>query len=73
MDDLDSAIYYSAWNACIAETIKRFPVDLYHINGMCSRFLFFLFRILLVVAGDRFPSSLPVTKSLILKPFYKPC
>ncbi|OCK84430.1 glycosyltransferase family 5 protein [Lepidopterella palustris CBS 459.81] len=32
MDDLDSAIYYSAWNACIAETIKRFPVDLYHIN-----------------------------------------
>jgi alpha-1,3-glucan synthase len=32
MDDLDSAVYYSAWNACIAETIKRFPVDLYHIN-----------------------------------------
>ncbi|KAJ9640066.1 Cell wall alpha-1,3-glucan synthase ags1 [Coniosporium tulheliwenetii] len=32
MDDLDSAIYYSAWNACIAETIRRFPVDLYHIN-----------------------------------------
>ncbi|OCK73844.1 glycosyltransferase family 5 protein [Lepidopterella palustris CBS 459.81] len=32
MDDLDSAIYYSAWNACIAETIKRFPVDIYHIN-----------------------------------------
>jgi alpha-1,3-glucan synthase len=32
MDDLDSAIYYSAWNACIAEAIKRFPVDLYHIN-----------------------------------------
>ncbi|KAL4979952.1 hypothetical protein BDW66DRAFT_147863 [Aspergillus desertorum] len=32
MDDLDSAIYYSAWNQCIAETIKRFPVDLYHIN-----------------------------------------
>jgi alpha-1,3-glucan synthase len=32
MDDLDSAVYYSAWNACIAEAIKRFPVDLYHIN-----------------------------------------
>jgi alpha-1,3-glucan synthase len=32
MDDLDSAIYYSAWNQCIAQTIKRFPIDLYHIN-----------------------------------------
>ncbi|KAG5298100.1 alpha-1,3-glucan synthase [Histoplasma ohiense] len=32
MDDLDSAIYYSAWNQCIAFAIKRFPVDLYHIN-----------------------------------------
>lgn len=32
MDDLDSAIYYSAWNACIAETIMRFPIDIYHIN-----------------------------------------
>ncbi|KAF1984700.1 glycosyltransferase family 5 protein [Aulographum hederae CBS 113979] len=32
MDDLDSAIYYSAWNQCIAETIRRFPVDIYHIN-----------------------------------------
>lgn len=32
MDDLDSAIYYSAWNQCIALTIKRFPVDLYHVN-----------------------------------------
>uniref|UniRef100_A0A093V713 alpha-1,3-glucan synthase n=1 Tax=Talaromyces marneffei PM1 TaxID=1077442 RepID=A0A093V713_TALMA len=32
MDDLDSAIYYSAWNSCIAETLQRFPVDLYHIN-----------------------------------------
>ncbi|KAL4807069.1 hypothetical protein BDV18DRAFT_136820 [Aspergillus unguis] len=32
MDDLDSAIYYSAWNQCVAETIKRFPIDLYHIN-----------------------------------------
>lgn len=32
MDDIKSAIYYSAWNACIAETLKRFSVDLYHIN-----------------------------------------
>ena len=32
MDDLDSAIYYSAWNACIAEAIKRFEPDIYHIN-----------------------------------------
>ena len=33
MDDIDSAIYYSAWNACIAETLNRFPsIDLYHIN-----------------------------------------
>lgn len=32
MDDLDSAIYYSAWNQCIALAIKRFPVDMYHIN-----------------------------------------
>ena len=32
MDDLSSAIYYAAWNSCIAETLKRFPVDLYHIN-----------------------------------------
>ncbi|KAK2044728.1 glycosyl transferase group 1 [Colletotrichum somersetense] len=32
MDDMDSAVYYSAWNYCIAETIKRFPIDLYHIN-----------------------------------------
>ncbi|KAI3390844.1 hypothetical protein diail_8547 [Diaporthe ilicicola] len=32
MDDIESAIYYSAWNACIAETIRRFPIDLYHIN-----------------------------------------
>ncbi|CAN8104147.1 unnamed protein product [Discula destructiva] len=32
MDDLESAIYYSAWNACIAEAIKRFNPDLYHIN-----------------------------------------
>lgn len=32
MDDLDSAIYYSAWNQCIALAIKRFNPDLYHIN-----------------------------------------
>ena len=32
MDNIDSAIYYSAWNQCIAQTIKRFPVDIYHIN-----------------------------------------
>ncbi|KAJ5645806.1 hypothetical protein N7490_002178 [Penicillium lividum] len=33
MDDLESAIYYSAWNQCIAETIKRsLSVDFYHIN-----------------------------------------
>ncbi|KAI1342006.1 alpha-1,3-glucan synthase [Xylariaceae sp. FL0016] len=32
MDDLDSAIYYSAWNQCIAQTTQRFRIDLYHIN-----------------------------------------
>jgi alpha-1,3-glucan synthase len=32
MDDVDSAIYYSAWNSCIAETIRRFNPDIYHIN-----------------------------------------
>ncbi|KAL8980698.1 MAG: hypothetical protein Q9177_005804, partial [Variospora cf. flavescens] len=32
MDDLDSAVYYSAWNSCIAEAFKRFTIDLYHIN-----------------------------------------
>jgi alpha-1,3-glucan synthase len=32
MDDLDSAVYYSAWNACIAQAYTRFPVDIYHIN-----------------------------------------
>ena len=32
MDDIESAVFYSAWNSCIAEVIKRFPVDLYHIN-----------------------------------------
>lgn len=32
MDDLESSIYYSAWNQCIAQAITRFDVDLYHIN-----------------------------------------
>ena len=32
MDDITSAIYYSAWNQCIAQAIERFPIDLYHIN-----------------------------------------
>ena len=32
MDDIDSAVYYSAWNSCIAEVMRRFPIDLYHIN-----------------------------------------
>lgn len=32
MDDLESAIYYSIWNQCIAEAIRCFKPDLYHIN-----------------------------------------
>ncbi|KAI5242087.1 alpha-1,3-glucan synthase [Aureobasidium subglaciale] len=33
MDDLDSAIYYSAWNSCIAEVMRRYPeINIYHIN-----------------------------------------
>lgn len=32
MDDLESAVYYSAWNSCIAEAIRRYKPDLYHIN-----------------------------------------
>lgn len=33
MDDLDSAVYYSAWNQCISQAIQRFPeTDIYHIN-----------------------------------------
>lgn len=32
MDDLDSAIFYSAWNTCISKALRRFPVDIYHIN-----------------------------------------
>ncbi|KAI5793286.1 hypothetical protein EDC01DRAFT_690858 [Geopyxis carbonaria] len=32
MDDIESAIFYSAWNQCIAVVLERFPIDLYHIN-----------------------------------------
>ncbi|TIC95265.1 Cell wall alpha-1,3-glucan synthase mok13 [Colletotrichum higginsianum] len=32
MDDLESAILYCAWNSCIAESIRRFSADIYHIN-----------------------------------------
>jgi len=32
MDDIESAILYAAWNSCIAETMRRFPIDVYHIN-----------------------------------------
>jgi alpha-1,3-glucan synthase len=32
MDDLDSAVYYSAWNQCIAHAVDRWNPDLYHIN-----------------------------------------
>lgn len=32
MDDIDSAVYYSTWNQCIAQAMQRFNVDLYHIN-----------------------------------------
>ena len=32
MDDLESAVFYSAWNQCIAEVICREDVDIYHIN-----------------------------------------
>ena len=39
MDDLESAIYYSAWNQCIAQAVVRFDVTIYHINdyhGACA-------------------------------------
>ena len=54
MDDLTSAIYYSAWNQCIAQAIKRFPIDMYHINDYhgCIAPLYLL------------PSSIPVCLSL---------
>ncbi|KAF3761562.1 family 5 glycosyltransferase [Cryphonectria parasitica EP155] len=32
MDDIESGILYAAWNSCIAEAMRRFPVDIYHIN-----------------------------------------
>ncbi|KAJ3045031.1 Cell wall alpha-1,3-glucan synthase ags1 [Rhizophlyctis rosea] len=32
MDDLPSAVFYSAWNQCIAECIRRYKPDVYHIN-----------------------------------------
>ncbi|KAG8163888.1 hypothetical protein KVR01_005806 [Diaporthe batatas] len=32
MDDMDSAIFYSVWNACIAQAIRRVSADIYHIN-----------------------------------------
>ena len=33
MDDIESAILYATWNACIAETMRRFPqIDIYHMN-----------------------------------------
>ncbi|KAF1954873.1 hypothetical protein CC80DRAFT_526600 [Byssothecium circinans] len=33
MDDMESAVFYSSWNQCIAETMRRFPeIDIYHIN-----------------------------------------
>ncbi|CAN8098405.1 unnamed protein product [Discula destructiva] len=32
MDDIESGILYAAWNSCIAEAIRRFNVDIYHIN-----------------------------------------
>ncbi|KAL8279670.1 hypothetical protein RQP46_007983 [Phenoliferia psychrophenolica] len=33
MDDLESAIFYSHWNQCVAEVIRRTPnLSIYHIN-----------------------------------------
>lgn len=32
MDDIESGILYAAWNSCIAEAIRRFSPDIYHIN-----------------------------------------
>jgi alpha-1,3-glucan synthase len=32
MDDLESAVFYSTWNQCIAELLRRYPVDVYHMN-----------------------------------------
>lgn len=54
MDDLDSAIYYSAWNQCIALAIKRFPVEMYHINDYHGT----------VAALHLLPDTIPVCLSL---------
>ncbi|KAK3670004.1 Cell wall alpha-1,3-glucan synthase ags1 [Recurvomyces mirabilis] len=54
MDDLTSAIYYSAWNQCIAQAIKRFPIDLYHINDYHGT----------VAPLYLLPSSIPICLSL---------
>ncbi|WBW72795.1 prospore membrane alpha-1,3-glucan synthase Mok12 [Schizosaccharomyces osmophilus] len=32
MDDLNSAMFYSTWNQCIAEVWRRYPLDIYHAN-----------------------------------------
>ena len=32
MDDLESAVFYSCWNQCIAEIIDRESVDLFHVH-----------------------------------------
>ncbi|KAL8283489.1 hypothetical protein RQP46_005592 [Phenoliferia psychrophenolica] len=33
MDDLESAIFYSTWNQCVAEVMRRTPnLSIYHIN-----------------------------------------
>lgn len=32
MDDLESGVYYSCWNQCIAQIMKTIRPDLYHIN-----------------------------------------
>ncbi|EPX70779.1 alpha-1,3-glucan synthase Mok11 [Schizosaccharomyces octosporus yFS286] len=32
VDDLSSAIFYSAWNQCIANIMENKSIDLYHIN-----------------------------------------
>jgi hypothetical protein len=31
-DDLESAVFYSAWNQAIAKVMGRFSVDIYHVN-----------------------------------------
>ncbi len=69
MDNIDSAIYYSAWNQCIAQTITRFPVDIYHINdyhgGVAPLYLLpgNHHPLLLVPAQCRVPGSLAPSDS----------